>query len=153
MPPQVHWDEELALHALLREAASRRLLVAAHDVSDGGLATSLAEMLIASGGSASGCSVQLPLNPEDKSIELGLFGETHGCVWAVAETDCRAELLALCQELKCRATVMGAIGGEGLRILDAQGNAVVDESCAQLRTAWEGGFASSIGLSPCPPRV
>jgi phosphoribosylformylglycinamidine synthase len=153
MPPQVHWDEELALHALLREAARQRLLLAAHDVSDGGIATSLAEMLIASRGEASGCSIQLPLSPEDKAIELGLFGETHGCVWVVVDADSCAELLALCQHLRCRATVMGAISGEGLRILDAQGNAVVDESCNELCAAWEDGFTSSIGLSPCPPRV
>jgi len=153
MPPQVHWDEELAVHALLREGARRRLLLAAHDVSDGGLATSLAEMLIASRGEASGCSVQLPLSPEAEAIELGLFGETHGCVWVVVEEDQRAELLALCQQFQCRGTTMGSVGGDGLRILDAQGNTVVEENCEDLRAAWEGGFASSIGLTPCPPRV
>ncbi|MBJ94367.1 MAG: phosphoribosylformylglycinamidine synthase II [Rickettsiales bacterium] len=153
MPPQVYWSEELALHQLLREAAQRGLLLAAHDLSEGGLATSLAEMLISSRGKASGCQIQVPCPPSAEAVELSLFGETHGCAWVAVEDERRAELLALCQEMQCRATALGSIGGEGLRILDAQGSVVLDRSAESLRKAFEGGFAESIGLSPCPPRV
>jgi len=153
MPPKVHWHEERALMAALQAGARRRLIAAAHDLSDGGLAVSLAEMLIASGGVAAGCVVQLPVYPDPKARELALFGETHGCAWVIVEEENCAEFLSLCQELQCRAVAVGRVGGKGLLITDAQGFEVVNETTDRLRDAWQGGFASSIGLQPCPRRT
>jgi len=153
MPPQVYWQEERALLAVLQAGARQRLILAAHDLSDGGLAVSLAEMLIASGGVAAGCSVQLPVYPEAKARDLALFGETHGCAWVVVEHEACAEFLSLCQELQCRAVAVGSVEGQGLVIRDAQGFEVVNETTEGIRDAWQGGFASSIGLQPCPRRT
>jgi phosphoribosylformylglycinamidine synthase len=152
MPPQVNWDEERALMAALQEGARLRLIVAAHDISDGGLAVSLAEMLIASSGVAPGCAVQLPIYPDPVARELGLFGETQGCAWVVVDSENNAEFLALCQELSCRAVAVGSVVGEGLLISDAQGFSVVDCSSERIAEAWQGGFTASIGLQPCPRR-
>ena len=151
MPPQVNWAEERALMATLQEGARRRLLSAAHDISDGGLAVSLAEMLIATDAKTTGCRVQLPIYPDAKARELGLFGETHGCAWVAVEAESCAEFLAMCQEMQCRAVAVGEITGDGLVIADAQGFEVVASSLADLRSAWLGGFTASIGLQPCPP--
>jgi len=153
MPPQVNWPEERALMAALREGVRLRLITAAHDISDGGLAVSLAEMFIAGAGVAPGCAVQLPIYPDPVARELGLFGETQGCAWVIVDSDTSAEFLALCQELACRAVAVGAIGGEALVITDAQGFSLVDANRERLAEAWEGGFTTSIGLPPCPRRA
>jgi phosphoribosylformylglycinamidine synthase len=47
--PEPDLDNERRLHDFLAEAAERRLLRSAHDVSDGGLAVALAESAIAGG--------------------------------------------------------------------------------------------------------
>src|SRR5205807_3315346 len=49
LPPRVRLDAERALSALVRQAADERLLSAAHDISDGGLAMTLAECVLLDG--------------------------------------------------------------------------------------------------------
>ena len=51
-PPALDLAAEATLHRLLVDLATRRLLAAAHDLSDGGLAIALVEATVASGASA-----------------------------------------------------------------------------------------------------
>jgi len=151
-PPAVHWDEERALLAVLRTGIERGLVLAAHDAADGGLAVALAEMAMTGGahGDGLGCTVNLPCNPDAVSRELQLFGETHGCAWVVVEAAHVSDLLALSQELGCRARECGRIGGDRILITDAHQLPALDVSVADAKHAWEHGFCDAIGL-PQPP--
>ena len=63
-PPTLDLAAEAGLHRLLADLAARRLLAAAHDLSDGGLALALVEATLAAG---VGATVELPevLGPAD----------------------------------------------------------------------------------------
>ena len=56
-PPTLDLPAEASLHRLLADLAARRLLAAAHDLSDGGLALALVEATLAAG---VGATVELP---------------------------------------------------------------------------------------------
>jgi phosphoribosylformylglycinamidine synthase II len=155
-PPLVHWDEERALLRALAEGCARGLILAAHDVSDGGLAVALAEMCLTGGalhgGRGVGATVDLPASPDALSRELYLFGETQGTAWVAVEDERVADLLAMAQELGCRALHAGSIGGERLVMRDAHKKAAIDAPVADLRAVWEGGLCGAIGLPPAAPR-
>jgi phosphoribosylformylglycinamidine synthase II len=152
-PPKVHWAEERALLSLLREGVARNLIQAAHDVSDGGLAVALAEMAINAEGGARGCEVNVPAYPDPVARELFLFGETNGCAWVVVDADQLPLFLALAQELGCMARHCGRVGGPSLTVTDAHTIAMLDMPIGEAKAAWQGGFASSVGLTPVPQGV
>ena len=146
-----YWDEERALLALLQEGAARGWIQAAHDAADGGLAVALAEMALAGtltgDGTPVGCTVQLPMSPDPASRDLYLFGETHGCAWAMCSDHRVADLLSLAQELSCRAVHVGEVGGDRIVMLDAHKNPAVDLAVGDAMASWRGGFEQAIGLS------
>jgi phosphoribosylformylglycinamidine synthase II len=107
-PPAVDLPAERALAALLADAAGGGLLMAAHDLSDGGLAVALAESCLAGG---TGCRVRLPGDPF-----TFLFSESAArAVVAVAPGSGDA-FAALCQRHGVPATVLGETGGTALAV-------------------------------------
>ncbi len=104
------------------------------------------------GGDGIGATVTTPAYPDPLARELYLFGETQGCAWVACEEERVADLLALGQELGCRALHAGSIGGDRLVIKDAHQQAAVDSAVADLRRAFETGLTDAIGLQPAPPR-
>jgi phosphoribosylformylglycinamidine synthase len=151
-PPTVHWAEERALLALLQEGVRRGWLQAAHDVADGGLAVALAEMSLAGTITGDqtpiGCTVELPAYPDPTSRDLYLFGETHGCAWAMCSTTRVPDVFSLAQELGCRVLHAGSVGGDRIVILDAHKLPAVDVAVADALDAWQGGFEKALGMHP-----
>ncbi|MGM0431113.1 MAG: phosphoribosylformylglycinamidine synthase subunit PurL [Spirochaetota bacterium] len=87
---------------VLALCSHRQLAAACHDISEGGLAVTVSEMLFAH---ACGCDVSLPADsplPE----EAFLFGESHGFVVAVFPTD-REEFLTACRQYALRPHHIG----------------------------------------------
>ncbi len=77
-PPELSLDKERALIALLTRAAAAKILQSAHDCSDGGVATTLAECAFDTGGI--GCHVDLPLSTECDGDALWRVGVARGRV-------------------------------------------------------------------------
>ncbi len=156
-PPPVHWEEERALHALLREGAKRGLILAAHDAADGGLAVALAEMVLAAdlvpGRPAVGVDAWLATFPDPSAHELGWFGETHGCAWVVVDEGRSDELIALGQELGCSVRRAGGVGGRAIVLRDATKAAALNLPIEDARRAWRDGFTEAVGLDPVPEPV
>jgi phosphoribosylformylglycinamidine synthase len=150
-PPTVHWEEERSLLAVLQEGAKRGWIEAAHDAADGGLAVALAEMSLAGSvtgdESPIGCTVQLPAYPDAAARDLYLFGETHGCAWAMCSTVRVPDLFSLAQELGCRALEAGTVGGDRIVILDAQKQVALDVDVIDALAAWRGGFETAVGIA------
>jgi phosphoribosylformylglycinamidine synthase subunit PurL len=102
--PEPDLDNERRLHEFLAEAAARGLLRSAHDVSDGGLAVTLAESAIAGGlGVSASCD-----DP---------FGEGDGRVVISARSDDIPALAELAGELPLRE--IGRVGGDAI-IIDGE---------------------------------
>ncbi|NUO51022.1 MAG: phosphoribosylformylglycinamidine synthase subunit PurL [Polyangiaceae bacterium] len=133
--PAIDLDLEKRLQVLLRQLASAQLLRSAHDVSEGGVAITLAECASAHSDPRAmvGAEIQLP---SGESIAAGLFGEAPSrVVISVRAADVSAvEAQALAAKVPLRN--IGRVGGASLVIV-AEGKNVVDVAIDALRTARE----------------
>jgi phosphoribosylformylglycinamidine synthase subunit PurL len=109
-PPAVDLDAERGLANVLAAAAARGLLAAAHDLSDGGLATALAECCLAGG---QGCAVRLPGDPF-----TCLFGESAARAVVAVVPGAEADFAALCSSHGVPAAELGVTGGAVLEVVD-----------------------------------
>ncbi len=107
-PPAVDLAAERALAQLLAAAAAAGLAQAAHDLSDGGLALTLAECCLAGG---RGCRVALPGDPFTT-----LFSESAARAVLAVPPGAEQELLALASRHGVPAAVIGAVGGHSLEV-------------------------------------
>ena len=131
VPPRCDLEAESKLIELLASAAEARLLDAAHDCSDGGLAVTLAEMAIASGVGAELAWIEAG---EDAPHAI-LFGES--AARAVITTHDANAILALAERGGVPARVLGRTGG-GELVLDS----LIRVEVAALAAAHRGGFAA-----------
>ncbi len=126
--PEARIEAVAAAQAAVREAARSGALAAAHDVSDGGLATALAEMAIAGG---TGAEVDLAGLIDEQTYPLrALFGEGPGGFLVAGE---RAALEALGSD-DVRVLVIGEAGGEAIRI--EAGDSTLELAVAEAERAW-----------------
>ncbi len=107
-PPAVDLDAERRLAAVLAAGAAGGLLVAAHDLSDGGLALALAECCLAGG---AGCAVTLPGDPF-----TSLFSESVARAVVAVRPGSEAGVTDLCAEHAVPAAVIGVTGGTSLEV-------------------------------------
>jgi len=99
----------MRLAGLLESASRDRLLGAAHDVSDGGLAQCLVEMSLAAG---VGARVSLP----DGNPFTMLFSESVARVVVAVEEQRVDALLSRCADQEVPATRIGQVGGDALEV-------------------------------------
>jgi phosphoribosylformylglycinamidine synthase subunit PurL len=107
-PPAADLEAERLLADVLVTAAERELVVAAHDLSDGGLATALAESCLAGG---TGCVITPPADAASF-----LFSESAGRALVAVRPGAEAQLAALCEETGVPAEVIGQTGGSALEL-------------------------------------
>ncbi len=134
MPPQVDLPAERALASLLTAAARARLVVAAHDVSDGGLAQALVEMSLRGN---VGVEVELP---EGLDPFVALFSESAARAVVVVGLERVDELLELVNAHRVPVTRLGTVGGDELAI-----RAQFAVALQELRDASSGTFPALFG--------
>ncbi len=109
-PPAVDLQAERSLADALVAAAAGQLIVAAHDLSDGGLALALAEACLVGG---TGCSVTLPGDPA-----TFLFSESAARAVVAVRPGAEAAFGQLCTAHSVPAVTVGRTGGTALEITD-----------------------------------
>jgi len=93
VPPQLDLTKEKKLHSLILDCADVRLLRSCHDVSDGGLAVSLAECLLAGGSDELGATIKVSFALDLRTDAL-LFGESQSRAVVTVKTGQGKELEA-----------------------------------------------------------
>ncbi|HEY2576656.1 MAG TPA: phosphoribosylformylglycinamidine synthase subunit PurL [Streptosporangiaceae bacterium] len=109
-PPQVDLAAERALAAVLIAGARDGLLVAAHDLSEGGLAIALAESCLRGG---LGCRVTLPGDPF-----TWLFSESAARAVVCVRPGWEQAFASLAAGHGVPAQMLGVVGGGGLAVDD-----------------------------------
>jgi phosphoribosylformylglycinamidine synthase subunit PurL len=107
-PPAVDLAAERSLADVLVAAAMQHFIVAAHDLSDGGLALALAEACLSGG---TGCTVRLPGDPATL-----LFSESAARAVVAVRPGTEAAFEQLCAASRVPATVLGRTGGTALEV-------------------------------------
>jgi phosphoribosylformylglycinamidine synthase len=134
--PALDLAAERALIAVLTRAAATRLILSAHDVSDGGVAVTLAECVFDSGGR--GLAADL-IAPDDAAwaVQGALFGEAAGRVVVSVRAADEQALIALAREHGVPARRIGQAGGQRLRIT-VNGSPAIDCAVAEAEQLWSG---------------
>jgi phosphoribosylformylglycinamidine synthase len=131
-PPAVDLDAEKRLIALLVALASEGALQSAHDVSDGGLAVTLAESCFAS----SGLSAHVSLRSKEPD-EVALFGERGARVIVSVTSPNLARVRSLAAQYGVAALEVGRVARGDFRI-ELNGRVVVSADVPPLADAWSG---------------
>ncbi|EJY54887.1 phosphoribosylformylglycinamidine synthase II [Alicyclobacillus hesperidum URH17-3-68] len=129
--PYIDLAEERRLHELLQAIAGAQVAVAAHDVTEGGIAAAAAEMMIQ-------CDVGGELHAPVEMALLGwLFSEAQGRALVAVAQDCAAELARLADTHAVPARKLGWLGATDDVIVRQAGDTAFTISLAALRDAFE----------------
>ncbi|MGB0853958.1 MAG: phosphoribosylformylglycinamidine synthase subunit PurL [Pikeienuella sp.] len=127
--PPVDLAAERAAGELVRALKAENLITAAHDLSDGGLAVTAAEMAL-----ASGHGVKLASDPTLPS-HAWFFGEDQGRYLVACPVDAVSKVIAAADAAGVPAEHIGKVEGDRIVLGDRS------TSLAAARAAHEGGFA------------
>jgi phosphoribosylformylglycinamidine synthase len=139
-PPTLDLNGETALQKLLISLADKGLVTAARDISDGGLAVSLAEGCFRHG---VGAHFDLAM-PTEISATLALFSE--GASHVILAVD-PAKLSAVCSAVEaagCFVAVVGEAAGDRL-IITNHSKPLIDAPVSTLRANWSAALEAKLG--------
>jgi len=124
-------------HQVVASLISRGVVVACHDISDGGLGACLAEMCI---GSTQGADVSLD-GISDESSMVALFGQRRsGYVLEFAADDVSEWVEPSARTKHGEWIDIGVVVAESRMVIRRDGRILIDESVARLGDAWRGGL-------------
>jgi len=105
-PPSVDLDGERALQQAVLKMNHEEVLNSAHDCSEGGLASALAECALGDGDAPFGVDVELD---EDLRPVISLFGESQGRILVSASPDKTEQVLSLAARYEVPAMKIGTV--------------------------------------------
>ena len=133
--PKFNLTQEEALHVCIRELISKNLVTAAHDISDGGLFTTLLEMSMPN---MLGFDI---VSDDELRIDGFLFGEAQGRIIVTLSEEDQDDFFDDCDANKVGAVLLGHV---------TKGKIVVDEEhvgfCSELRAYYDNGFEEALDL-------
>jgi phosphoribosylformylglycinamidine synthase len=140
-PPAIDLAAEKRLIDCLVALASERAVLSAHDVSDGGLAVSVAEACFGRDGLSAEIAIDAA-SPEDFA-EAGLFGERGARAVVSVTAASLARVNAIAAQYQVRAQRIGTVTRGEFRI-QYQGAAVIQGSVELFRRAWSEALPKAI---------
>ncbi len=137
-PPAIDLAAEKRLQEFLVALAADGVVQSAHDISDGGLAITVAESCfspVGAGLALPGCGATIKINDE-ASPEFALFHERGARAIVSVKPTLLARVLASARQYKVAAQSIGQVTrSPGFRI-ECKGRAVIDSPLEVLRDAW-----------------
>ena len=147
-PPAIDLAAEKRLIEALVALANDGLLASAHDVSDGGLSTALAECGFASEGDELAADVALE---GEEPAEIALFGERGARAVVSVQESLLARVIDLAAQWGLGAKVIGRVT-RGQFLFKWNGATVIRDSSASLRAIWAGAIERAVvGDRPAKP--
>jgi len=137
-PPAIDLPGEKRLQQCLVALACSRAVQSAHDISDGGLAVTLAESCFASAPTRkSGDSLGARITIEDRSpAESALFGE-RGARAAVSVSPASLDaVLQTARKYGVSAKQIGKVTADGIFSIELNRSAIIEESVETLHDIW-----------------
>lgn len=128
--PEVNLEQEKTLLILIQNLIHAKILQSCHDISEGGLAVTLAESSIKG---SIGCNIKI--NPGEARIDGVLFSEAPGRVVASVKRDDMGNLVQFVVENEVEMRVIGTVGGDEI-IIEDSGTEIVRLSVPVASKTW-----------------
>ncbi|HEY0155851.1 MAG TPA: phosphoribosylformylglycinamidine synthase subunit PurL [Thermoanaerobaculia bacterium] len=138
--PRVDLEKEKSLVELLLDLQGAKLLVAAHDLANGGLAVALAEMSM----DGIGAHVDLAGHADDLDATGLLFSESQGRALVACRTGDRDRVLELARNRGVAAQRIGHTAF-GTFLVERNGTPLVRVAAQELARVWRSAFALLLG--------
>lgn len=141
VPKPVFEIERKIIYAIT-DCIDRRLLLSCHDISDGGLITTISEMIL--GGDATGrIGVSIEINFSSLRADKVLFSESSGFVFEVKAEHIK-NVKQIFSSYNLRLIPLGKTIKEPRLIITKNNKSLINLEIAQLREAWTTGFYNAI---------
>ena len=132
LPPRLDLEREKAVQAFTRQAAARKWLRSAHDLSEGGLAVAITESLFGPLGEMVGATISLECPGRADTL---LFSEAPSRMLMSVPPGQADGLVSLAESFGVPLSRLGVTGGERLRV-QLNGVEAIAIGLAALRDAW-----------------
>ncbi len=136
-PPQIDLNFEKMLQATCLDAIQAGLINSAHDCSEGGLATALAECCITNPDRILGAKIELADNIRSDAL---LFGETQSRIVLSISADSLKKLEKIARKYKVPCEMMGEVTSDRLMI-----NQWIDVSSEKLKDLYYNSIGNLMG--------
>ncbi len=139
--PKIDFEKEKSMIYAITDAIDRGLLLSCHDISDGGLAATLSEMIL--GGDAGG-QIGAEINLDFSSLrnDKALFSESSGFVFEVEDKNLE-EVDSLFRRYNINLMKLGKTKGKNL-IIKNKNKAIINLPILKLKEAWTTGFVEAL---------
>ena len=132
--PEIDLSAEKKVQDFLLAHISNESVLAAHDVSEGGLLVALAEMLF--GETGLGFSLSFDSHGPSGRLDSLLFGESQGRVLLAVSAERQESVLLAAEESGLAAQVIGSADESGRLKISMAGEEILDASVSSLRESW-----------------
>ena len=132
--PEIDLSAEKKVQEFLLAHISNESVLAAHDVSEGGLLVALAEMLF--GETGLGFSLSFDSHGPSGRLDSLLFGESQGRVLLAVSAERQESVLLAAEESGLAAQVLGSADESGRLKISMAGEEILDASVSSLRESW-----------------
>jgi len=141
--PIIDFEKERNMIYAVIDAINSGMLLSCHDISDGGLAVAISEMVL--GGDADGeIGAEIALDFTELRADKALFSQTSGFVFE-AEDKNLEKLKALFRFYKINLIELGKTKGKGKNLVIVKNNKkIINLPIAKLKEAWTKGFAEAM---------
>ena len=139
--PNIEFENERNQIYAVIDSINDNLLLSCHDISDGGLATTISEMIL--GGEATGkIGAEILLDFSDLRTDKILFSESSGFVFEADEKNIK-KIKDLFRFYKLSLIELGKTKGKKLTI-KKNGKKIIDLPIEKLKDAWTTGFVRAL---------
>jgi phosphoribosylformylglycinamidine synthase len=138
-PPELDLQKERLVVQCCREAIERGIIKSAHDLSEGGLAVSLAECSLLNPAQPQGAHIELD-NTQGMRLDALLFGESQSRILVSLQEARMTQLEQLAADLHVKMTFLGRVGGDHLTVRLREGKPLIHLLLKKLESVWKGTF-------------
>jgi phosphoribosylformylglycinamidine synthase len=141
-PPALNLESEASLHRCMAELAAGRLIRSARDVSDGGLAVTLAESCF---GNGIGVRAEVPVH-KISPMQFSLFAEPATNVIVSCEPEKVDQIRAIAASHGLEVVALGSTIAQRFEIL-IEGKLVLADEVRELRSLWSGALPKMLAVA------
>jgi phosphoribosylformylglycinamidine synthase subunit PurL len=142
-PPQIDLAAEKRLQQMLLALATEGLVQSAHDISDGGIAVTLAECCF----SAAGLSASVSLEGSEPPAEHTLFNERGARAVVSVKSSLLARVLESARQYSVSAQQIGQVTRDKAFRIQYKGSAAIDSPLDSLRDTWDHSLERALKVS------